>query len=92
MKRFRIIPDINNTQATWSLEQKLWNRWERVFRSSDIMVVKKMKDHLLKRPLYYDSKSNVPEEPLRTRPSVWPVIPKLKRLRIKRKDLPESLR
>jgi len=92
MKKYRIIPDINGTTAVWSLEKKRWNKWDRVYRHEDIIIVKKMKDHLLQRAVIYTMKTNIPETPLRTRPSTWLIKPKLKRLKIKRKDMPESLK
>jgi hypothetical protein len=92
VKKIRIRPDISGTVAVWELEKKLWNRWYHLYKHEDINIVKKMKDHLLQLPLTYTMKNNVPEKPLRTTPSTWTPRPRLKRLRIKRQDLPESLR
>jgi hypothetical protein len=90
-KKFKIKPDISGTSPVWSLEEKRWFKWERVYKNEDIVAVKKMKDHLLQRSSIYTIKNNVPSIPLRTRPSTWVVKEKLKYLKIKRKDLPSSL-
>lgn len=93
MKKLRIKPDIiKEAMAVWSLEEKKWNKWIKLYKHEDIMMVKKMKDHLLQRTTYYTSKDNVPETPLRTSPSKWLAKPKLQRLKIKRSDLPDSFK
>ena len=92
-EKFRIKPDINNTVQVWMLEERLWNRWEKIFRHEDIHVVGRMKDHLLIPPVIYTIKNNIPEKPLKLKPNNgWDKPRKLKRLKIKREDLPDSLK
>lgn len=90
-KKYKIKPDISGISPVWSLEEKRWFKWNRVYKNEDIVAVKKMKDHLLQRSSIYTMKNNVPSAPLRTRPSTWVAKEKLKYLKIKRKDLPSSL-
>lgn len=90
MKTFRIRPDINGTIAVWTLDEKNGLSWKKVFRDPDITVVRVMKDHLLKPPTIYTSKNNVPEKPVRVRG--WQPKTKTERIKIKKTDLPESLK
>lgn len=94
MKTFRIKPGIHKeTTQIWILEErKGWLKWVKVYKNEDIMLVKRMKDHLLQRITYYNSKNNKPITPLRTSPSKWLAKPKLKRLKIKRSELPDSFK
>lgn len=91
MKKFRIIPDHNNTAQLWALEEKKGLNWKKIMRDENLDIVKRMKDHLLKPAVIYTAKSNTPEKPLRKNPSTWLMKPKLKRLKIKRSELPPSL-
>ena len=92
MKTFRIKPDISGLVPVWALEEKKGFKWHRIFKDPDILVVKKMKDHLLQLPTIYTIKNNTPDKPLRSRPSNWLLSPKVKFLKIKRSDLPDSLK
>lgn len=91
MKKLRIKPGINSTIAVWILEEFKNCKWRRIFSHDDINVVKKMKDHLLQLPVVYTIKNNIPEIPLKNRPSNWILKPKVKRMKVKKSDLPESL-
>ena len=91
MKKFRIRPDINVTEQVWALDQKMGLKWKKIMRHEDINLVKRMKDHLLKEPIIYTQKDNVPEQPLRTRPSSWPFKTKKVKIQMKRSDLPPSM-
>jgi hypothetical protein len=92
MRKFRIRPHISGLIPVWELEEKHGLKWVHVFKDIDLNAVRKMKDHLLQPPTIYTLKNNHPEAPLRNRPSSWQLNPKPKFLKIKRQDLPESLK
>lgn len=90
MKKLRIKPDINLNREVWTLERKKGLNWTKVFTNEDIQVVRLMKDHLLKPNTIYTAKNNIPEKPIRVR-GMWPK-PKTETIRIKKTDLPDSLK
>jgi hypothetical protein len=93
MKTFRISPGISGQAAVWLLEEKKgWHKWVVVYKDPDLYNVRRMKDHLLKPPTVYTIDTNDPEKPMRKTPSSWMIHPKAKFLKIKRADLPESLK
>lgn len=91
MKKLRIKPDHNNGVPMWTLDEKKGLHWKKVMWDKELDTVKKIKDHLLLVPTIYTRKTNVPEQPTRKRPSSWILKPKLKRLKIKRSELPPSM-
>jgi hypothetical protein len=92
MKKLRIKPDLNGTIQIWTLEEKKGLKWKKLMSHPELDIVKRMKDHLLQLPNIYTLKNNTPEKPLRSRPSSWKLKPKAKFLKIKRCDLPDSLK
>lgn len=92
MKTLRIKPDLNGITQIWTLEEKKGLSWKKLMSHPELDTVKKMKDHLLQVPNVYTLKNNTPDKPLRTRPSTWSLNPKPKFLKIKRADIPESLK
>jgi hypothetical protein len=92
MKKIRIIPGVNLRIPVWIVEEKRGYKWAQVFQDQNIIVAKRMKDHLLKPPLVYTQDDNTPEKPLRTTPSSWLHKPKPKYIKIKRSDLPNGMK
>lgn len=91
MKKLRIKPDHNIGIPMWTLEEKKGFKWKKVMWDKELDVVKKIKDHLLLLPIIYTRKNNISEQPIRKRPSSWVLKPKLKRIKIKRSELPPSM-
>jgi hypothetical protein len=92
MKKLRIKPDLNGITQIWTLEEKRGFKWNKLMSHVELDLVKRMKDHLLQVPNIYTLENNTPETPLRSRPSHWKLHPKPKFLKIKRCDLPESMK
>lgn len=92
MKRLRIKPGISGQIPVWILEEKHLNKWKQIYRHEDINMVKKVKDHLLQIPIIYTRKDSIPDKPIKTTPSSWTLKSKPKYLKVKRSDVPESLK